>query len=289
MLTASALTASASATHDRLGGAGRWLLALPAHHVAGLQVLVRSVLAGITPVAISREFLCGGAGFSCRLPGFRAPVVSLVAAQLDKSLGDPSASAALASNGCRADRRRTDAGRRRRKGSGRRHSGDPDVRDERDGGRVRVRRRPLDGVLVRIDPDGRIALGGATLASSGLRVLLYPLARVAPPRAIRPSGSIRTSTPSSATAVVDAPARRLAHAVCPDVPESCVAAAFSRQCARASGRLRSGWHPVRSECSGMPDGSGERLVQLRSHQRRVPGTGTHRRNRCGQFGTSNRG
>ena len=56
MLTAAALTASADATHDRLGGPGRWLLALPAHHIAGLQVLVRSVLAGTTPVAMSAGF-----------------------------------------------------------------------------------------------------------------------------------------------------------------------------------------------------------------------------------------
>src|SRR5882724_13101940 len=52
MLTASALTASAHATHRRLGGGGRWLLALPAYHVAGLQVLVRSVVADTTPVVV---------------------------------------------------------------------------------------------------------------------------------------------------------------------------------------------------------------------------------------------
>ena len=45
-----ALTASALATHERLGGPGTWLLALPAHHVAGLQILVRSLLSGTTPV-----------------------------------------------------------------------------------------------------------------------------------------------------------------------------------------------------------------------------------------------
>ncbi|MCB2174656.1 MAG: AMP-binding protein [Actinomycetales bacterium] len=50
LLDAHALTASAEATHDRLGGPGRWVLALPAQHVAGLQVLVRSVLAGVEPV-----------------------------------------------------------------------------------------------------------------------------------------------------------------------------------------------------------------------------------------------
>ena len=45
-LSAAALGASAAATHARLGGPGRWLLALPAQHVAGVQVLVRAALAG---------------------------------------------------------------------------------------------------------------------------------------------------------------------------------------------------------------------------------------------------
>ncbi len=52
LLPASALRASVAATHERLGGPGRWLLALPPHHVAGLQVLVRSALAGTEPVVI---------------------------------------------------------------------------------------------------------------------------------------------------------------------------------------------------------------------------------------------
>ncbi|MFJ1996193.1 o-succinylbenzoate--CoA ligase [Streptomyces asiaticus] len=50
LLSARALRASAEATHTRLGGPGRWLLALPAHHVAGVQVLVRSLLAGAEAV-----------------------------------------------------------------------------------------------------------------------------------------------------------------------------------------------------------------------------------------------
>ncbi|GGI11557.1 AMP-binding protein [Isoptericola cucumis] len=48
-LSAAALRASATATHERLGGPGRWVLTLPPTHVAGLQVVVRSVLAG-TPL-----------------------------------------------------------------------------------------------------------------------------------------------------------------------------------------------------------------------------------------------
>jgi O-succinylbenzoic acid--CoA ligase len=46
LLSAAALTASATATHERLGGPGRWLLATPAQFIGGVQVLVRSLLAG---------------------------------------------------------------------------------------------------------------------------------------------------------------------------------------------------------------------------------------------------
>ncbi|MER7012323.1 o-succinylbenzoate--CoA ligase [Saccharopolyspora sp. NPDC000359] len=52
LLAASALRASAEATHRRLGGTGHWLLAMPAHHIAGIQVLVRSLLAGTRPDAV---------------------------------------------------------------------------------------------------------------------------------------------------------------------------------------------------------------------------------------------
>jgi O-succinylbenzoic acid--CoA ligase len=51
-LGAGALSAAAAATHVRLGGPGRWLLALPAQHVAGLQVLVRSALSGHHPAVL---------------------------------------------------------------------------------------------------------------------------------------------------------------------------------------------------------------------------------------------
>lgn len=52
LLSARALTASAKATHVRLGGPGHWLLATPAHYIGGLQVLIRSLLAGTTPGAM---------------------------------------------------------------------------------------------------------------------------------------------------------------------------------------------------------------------------------------------
>lgn len=58
LLGAGALRTSANATHARLGGPGRWLLTLPATHVAGLMVLVRSVVADTEPVSVdlSRGF-----------------------------------------------------------------------------------------------------------------------------------------------------------------------------------------------------------------------------------------
>lgn len=53
-LTARALAASASATERFFGSnsdaASQWLLALPAHYIAGAQVLARSILAGTAPV-----------------------------------------------------------------------------------------------------------------------------------------------------------------------------------------------------------------------------------------------
>jgi o-succinylbenzoate---CoA ligase len=52
MLGATALRASAGASVARLGGPGRWLLALPATHIGGLMVIVRSVLEGQEPVAL---------------------------------------------------------------------------------------------------------------------------------------------------------------------------------------------------------------------------------------------
>ncbi|MEU4391588.1 o-succinylbenzoate--CoA ligase [Kribbella sp. NPDC023855] len=50
MLSTSALVASATATHERLGGPGQWLLPMQPYFVGGLQILTRSVLAGCAPV-----------------------------------------------------------------------------------------------------------------------------------------------------------------------------------------------------------------------------------------------
>ena len=49
-LSADALRASAVSAHERLGGPGQWLLALPLTYIAGMSVLVRSIESGTEPV-----------------------------------------------------------------------------------------------------------------------------------------------------------------------------------------------------------------------------------------------
>ena len=51
-LSADALLASAAASESVLGGPGQWLLALPAHYIAGVNVLVRSITSGTQPVIL---------------------------------------------------------------------------------------------------------------------------------------------------------------------------------------------------------------------------------------------
>ena len=51
-LTAEALRASGTAAFERLGGDGQWLLALPLTYIAGISVLVRSLLSGTEPVVL---------------------------------------------------------------------------------------------------------------------------------------------------------------------------------------------------------------------------------------------
>lgn len=90
LLSAGALRASATATHARLGGAGGWLLATPAHYIGGVQVLVRSLLAETSPAVLdlsegfrAEEFARAAAG----LAGGAAPLyTALVPTQLARLL-----------------------------------------------------------------------------------------------------------------------------------------------------------------------------------------------------------
>ncbi|TQL44987.1 O-succinylbenzoic acid--CoA ligase [Homoserinimonas aerilata] len=55
-LSADALLAGAAASESALGGPGQWLLALPAHYIAGINVLTRSITAGTEPVMVGGRF-----------------------------------------------------------------------------------------------------------------------------------------------------------------------------------------------------------------------------------------
>lgn len=179
VLSSRALKASARATEAFVGVQNaQWLLALPAHYVAGAQVLARSVLAGTTPVIA--ESILQNKSFTAdifldaatRLSG-RHTMVSLVPAQLHTLfeaadagkaeilpalrsfsgllLGGAPASAALV-----ARARQENINLLRTYGSA-----------ETAGGCV-YEGKPLDGVRVEVGPDGRIWLGGPTLASGYL-------------------------------------------------------------------------------------------------------------------------
>jgi o-succinylbenzoate---CoA ligase len=96
LLSAGGLRASAAATDDRLGGPGRWLLALPPWHVAGLQVLLRS-LRGEPPIVLPAGPF-GPEVFTASAQAMPAGrrYVSLVPTQLHRILQDPVATDALA-------------------------------------------------------------------------------------------------------------------------------------------------------------------------------------------------
>ncbi len=101
LLTVDNLVSSAGATSQVLGGAGTWLLAMPAHHIAGLQVLVRSVLAGTEPELVdlsdgfrAESFVSATRALVGRSSGPR--YTALVPTQVIRLLEDPAGTAAMA-------------------------------------------------------------------------------------------------------------------------------------------------------------------------------------------------
>ncbi|WP_307816510.1 AMP-binding protein [Nocardioides limicola] len=93
LLSRDAVKASAQASARRLGATGPWLLALPVSYVAGVQVLVRSLLAGHRPTLLD-EHPSVAAAVAAMPAGDR--FVSLVPTQLGRLLDDPDEAAALA-------------------------------------------------------------------------------------------------------------------------------------------------------------------------------------------------
>lgn len=96
-LSADALVANAAASASALGAPGQWVLALPTHYIAGLNVLVRSIAAGTEPVAVEGKHFTA-AGFVAAAARLTDPerFTSLVPAQLATLLDDPVATSALA-------------------------------------------------------------------------------------------------------------------------------------------------------------------------------------------------
>ncbi|MEX3599285.1 AMP-binding protein [Kocuria carniphila] len=89
VLTIEALTASGRATERATSGPGQWLLCLPSHYVAGVQVLARSVLAGTTPVVLGPgPFTPGGFARAAAGMSHETRYVSVVPTQLQRIL-DP--------------------------------------------------------------------------------------------------------------------------------------------------------------------------------------------------------
>ncbi len=160
VLSRDAVVASAEASAARLQASGRWLLALPSSYVAGVQVVVRSLLAGHEPVVVDGLDVARAAA-GAGTPAF----LSLVPTQLHRLLEQPDQLAALTGlHTVLVGGGGLDAGlRRRAEGAG--------VRvvvtygsSETAGGCV-YDGRPLDGVAVRVDDDGRVRIGGPTLFS----------------------------------------------------------------------------------------------------------------------------
>jgi o-succinylbenzoate---CoA ligase len=158
VLSCDAMLASATAALDRLGGPGQWLLALPAHYVAGLQVLLRSLVAGTDTVILDEHRALDEAVAAMSHP---RRYVSLVPTQLRRLLDEhPTALNAFdavlvggsAADLCLLEEARV-AGVRVVTTYG---------MSETCGGCV-YDGRPLDGVDVSLDAEGRIHVRGAVL------------------------------------------------------------------------------------------------------------------------------
>ncbi len=63
-LSANALLASATSSAKALGGQGQWLLTLPINYIAGMNMLVRSVVADTQPVMMNTQLPFTAEGFS---------------------------------------------------------------------------------------------------------------------------------------------------------------------------------------------------------------------------------
>jgi o-succinylbenzoate---CoA ligase len=156
-LSAAALLHSAQASLTRAGArpGERWLCCLPASHIAGIQVLVRSLVSGTDPVLAERADAPTVAGCGCAH-------VSLVPTQLRRLLDTPEVLAGFSSvllGGAAAPAGLLAAARAARVPVMTTYG-----MTETCGGCV-YDGVPLDGVQVRIGDDERIWIGGPVLFS----------------------------------------------------------------------------------------------------------------------------
>ncbi|WAH95824.1 AMP-binding protein [Arthrobacter sp. MMS18-M83] len=172
VLTVDELAASSMATAIALRGEGQWLLALPLQYVAGVQVLVRSLFAGTRPWAMDLSNGFTPKAFTAAAEELTDTIrfTSLVPTQLQRLLDSPSPQTlavlhrfnAILLGGAPASATLLDAAR---------EAGLKVVTTygsaETCGGCV-YDGSPLEGVRVMLDDDGRVLLGGDTVASGYL-------------------------------------------------------------------------------------------------------------------------
>lgn len=167
LLSASALTASAEATHRRLGGPGSWLLATPAQYIGGLQVLVRALLAGTEPAVLNMSGRFDPEAFAVaagELHGGRR-YTALVPTQLARLLdtGGPGLAAAAEFDAIVLGGAAFDPGLRARAEAAGVNAVPAYGMSETASGCV-YDGTPLDGVRVRLGSDDRIEISGDVLA-----------------------------------------------------------------------------------------------------------------------------
>ena len=84
-LSGAAFRASAEAAAESLGEPGRWILTLPTHYVAGMNVLARAAYWGIAPIIATGGPRFSAMGFAAVTPRTGEPLyVSLVPVQLQR-------------------------------------------------------------------------------------------------------------------------------------------------------------------------------------------------------------
>ncbi|TNC28579.1 o-succinylbenzoate--CoA ligase [Amycolatopsis alkalitolerans] len=167
LLSAGALRASATATHKRLGGPGHWLLATPANYIGGVQVVVRSLLAGTTCAVLPPARFTGDLFAEAAAPVLRADgprYTAMVPTQLTRILdaGGPGLAAARAFDAIIIGAAATSTALRNRAAEAGVHIVPAYGMSETASGCV-YDGVPLDGVEVRIGPDERVLISGPVL------------------------------------------------------------------------------------------------------------------------------